>query len=215
MNITRLIIMAPIFLLSLAVHEAAHGKVADMLGDPTPRMNGRLTLNPIPHIDPFGLLALFVTQRIGWAKPVPINPSYFKDYRKGMMLVGLAGPLSNFVLAGFGTVLYHGLDKWYFNTGGKLANYFPGETLGIIVSMILGLVMVNIGLGIFNLIPFPPLDGSKILGGILPAKYHNLIAELEGGVGMVILIFLAVTGILGNLISPIIMFILKLLGLPF
>lgn len=98
-NLTSMLLTLPIVLLSLTVHEFAHALTANVLGDPTPRWQGRLTLNPLAHLDPIGTLVLILTRRFGWAKPVPINPAYFKDWRTGMALVGVSGPLSNVVLA--------------------------------------------------------------------------------------------------------------------
>ena len=151
-----LIISLPIILVTITIHEFAHAKVADMLGDPTPRMAGRLTLNPISHIDPIGFLMLIMV-RFGWAKPVPINPYNFSDPRRGSLLVSLAGPFSNFIFAFILARLYRLLPISY------------GDLLPAIISYT---IWINLALGVFNLIPVPPLDGSHVLEYFLP--YHQL-----------------------------------------
>src|SRR6056297_696116 len=105
-NIMELILVIPILLLSLSIHEYSHGYVSYLLGDPTPKANGRLTLNPLAHLDLMGSLVLIITRRIGWAKPVPINPRYYKNPRKGLMIVGIAGPGSNLVMAGIFAIIF-------------------------------------------------------------------------------------------------------------
>lgn len=142
-----LIITLPILLVSLTLHEYAHGKVADLLGDPTPRLAGRLTLNPIAHIDPIGLLMLIIV-RFGWAKPVPINPYNFRDARQGSLMVGLAGPLSNFLFAWVLAIIYRTI---------------PLGIESLWLSVLTYAIWINLALAIFNLIPIPPLDGSHIL----------------------------------------------------
>lgn len=151
-----LIISLPIILVTITIHEFAHAKVADMLGDPTPRMAGRLTLNPISHIDPIGFLMLIMV-RFGWAKPVPINPYNFSDPRRGSLLVSLAGPFSNFIFAFILARLYRFLPVFY------------GDLLPAIISYT---IWINLALGVFNLIPVPPLDGSHVLEYFLP--YHQM-----------------------------------------
>jgi len=140
-------------LFTISIHEYAHGQMADWLGDDTARRSGRLTLNPIRHIDPMGALCMLFL-RFGWAKPVPINPGRFKNRKRDTILVSLAGPISNLGLA---TLLI---------LASKL--YFPSNLYAI--DTMLFLIYVNLGLGFFNLLPLPPLDGSKILMSILPTK---------------------------------------------
>ncbi len=160
------------------------------------------------YIDPFGLLFLIVTQRFGWAKPVIVNPTYFKDQRKGMLLVGVAGPLSNLALAFIVSLiirLWFWIDPYLFfkvNTG--IMSSYPK----IIYDLILNMLYINTGLAIFNLLPVPPLDGSKILAGILPSKHTHIIDQLEGGLGMVILLFLMMTNMLSKILSPILGFVI-------
>lgn len=167
------ILALPLILPSIIIHEFCHGKMAEILGDPTAKASGRLSLNPIYHIDWLGLLMLVVVG-IGWAKPVPINPFYFRNFKKGMMLVGLAGPLSNLTIAWIlGTVFF------------KIFHLAPGFLATIIAIAI----QLNLVLAIFNLIPIPPLDGSRILMGILPDDYLSYLMQLEQ-MGFLILLFL-------------------------
>ena len=150
-------------LITLTVHEAAHALVAYYLGDPTAKIKGRLTLNPIAHLDAMGSLIFLATQRIGWGKPVPINPGNFKHPVRDSALTALAGPLSNFILAFFVAL------PWKY-----LGEYMYGTLLGEPILMILEMTFhVNIFLGVFNVFPFPPLDGSKILGLMIPKKFHR------------------------------------------
>ncbi|MDD4179918.1 MAG: site-2 protease family protein [Candidatus Margulisbacteria bacterium] len=146
-DLSFLIISLPILLIVITVHEFAHALVADRLGDPTPRLAGRLTLNPIAHIDPIGFLMLILV-RFGWAKPVPINPYNFRNPRQGNLLVSLAGPGSNFLFAWVLAIIFRNL---------------PLTTSNLVVQVISYAIWINLALGVFNLIPIPPLDGSHIL----------------------------------------------------
>jgi len=181
-NIQYLLISLPVILITISIHEFAHAKVADMLGDPTPRLAGRLTLNPISHIDPIGFLMLLLF-RFGWAKPVPINPYNFADSRRGSAVVGLAGPLSNFFTA------------WVLATAIK---FLPFSAMGagisdIILAVASYAIWINIALAVFNLIPIPPLDGSHILEAVLPAEQA---ASLQGMApyGFMILVMILLFG---------------------
>ncbi len=148
--------MVPV-LFSITFHEVSHGYVAYRLGDPTAKNAGRLTLNPIKHIDIVGLLVLMITRMIGWAKPVPVDYRYFKNPKKDMMWVSLAGPASNLGLAVVFAVIYKAFG------GMLMTSYLYPLSL-----MIQIMIKINVGLAIFNLIPIPPLDGSHILEGLLP-----------------------------------------------
>lgn len=172
-DISFLIISLPILLVTITIHEFAHALVADMLGDPTPRLAGRLTLNPISHIDPIGLLMLILV-RFGWAKPVPINPYNFSDPRRGSLLVSLAGPLSNFLFAWILAILYRNLPISYGEIGSAIISYT---------------IWINLALAVFNLIPIPPLDGSHILEYFLPAYRYAMMYRLQQ-YGFLILIFI-------------------------
>lgn len=177
----------PAVLIALVFHEYAHARVADHLGDPTPRYHNRLTLNPIHHIDPIGMLMLWIA-RFGWAKPVPINPRYFRgDRRRGVILVSVAGPLSNLVLAFLFMVLW----RWQLF-------YFANIHLSNLIFII---IQFNLIIAVFNLLPVPPLDGSKILAGVLPHRYDYIFAQLEQ-YGFLILLFLIFSGVLGRFLIP-------------
>ncbi|MFA5384627.1 MAG: site-2 protease family protein [Eubacteriales bacterium] len=179
-------IMLPAVVIGLTFHEYAHGWVADRLGDRTARYYGRLTINPVAHIDPIGLIMIFFAG-FGWAKPVPVNPlNLVGDMRRGMMLVSLAGPATNLVMAVLGAVLL-GLGGWKIPYGSEILNE---------------IILLNLVLAFFNLIPVPPLDGSKILAGLLPGRQEWLSA-IEN-YGMLILILLLFTGVVSFVIRPII-----------
>jgi len=185
-------LMAVVLLFSIIVHEVAHGYVALLNGDPTARMLGRITLNPVPHIDPIGtiilpLLLLMSHAGIlfGWAKPVPVNPLNYRNYRWGELAVSAAGPLSNLVLASFFSfVLRMGLE----NPGLMQLAYFG--------------VSINIFLALFNLVPIPPLDGSHILALALPRELARLYDHLQP-VGFILILILFYTGILSAILMPI------------
>jgi len=184
-------LMAVVLLFSIIIHEVAHGYVALLNGDPTARMLGRITLNPIPHIDPVGSillpLLLLISQSsflIGWAKPVPVNPLNFRNYRWGEFAVSAAGPVSNLVLAAiFSALLRLGLE----NPGLTQLAYYG--------------VSINIILALFNLIPIPPLDGSHILALVLPRELARLYSYLQP-VGFFLILILFYTGILGAILMP-------------
>ncbi|MBW2038622.1 MAG: site-2 protease family protein [Deltaproteobacteria bacterium] len=193
------ILVLPI-LLAVTLHEVAHGWVADRLGDPTPRLAGRLTLNPIKHLDLVGTLVFFFTRMIGWAKPVPVNPLNFKDPRRDMMWVALAGPVTNVLLAGVFAIAFRFLLQL------SLPN-FP-LLLKIFVPILLMLkvgVVINLGLAIFNIIPIPPLDGGRVLAGLLPPEKAETFAKVEP-YGFLILIFLIITQVVNFVVFPVIMF---------
>ena len=193
--IQQLIILAPPFLFALTLHELAHGYVAYQLGDPTAKNAGRLTLNPIKHIDPLGVIA-FVIMKIGWAKPVPVNPNYFKNPQKGMLLVALAGPGANVVLAIASAIL----TKFFI-----MLPVLPLFILQPLVSMLVASVWINIMFAVFNCLPIPPLDGSKVLMGLLPPSLVRSYIKLEP-FGFILLLVLFYTGIIPKFILPIIRF---------
>lgn len=201
-TIQSLVILLPTILMAVTVHEVAHGWMADRLGDHTARMQGRLTLNPIKHLDLMGTLAFFLTQMIGWAKPVPVNPYNFKNPRKDMVWVGLAGPAANFLLAALAAIVHHLLSAtpvWHLAKSNDSMT-FAVNPLCLISNLT---VRINIGLAIFNAIPVPPLDGSRILAGLLPANLAVLYGRTER-YGFLILILLLLTGMIDKFIFPII-----------
>jgi len=203
-TIFELMLLIPVLLFSLSLHEFSHGYVSYKLGDPTPKNQGRLTLNPIAHLDPMGSIVLLITRRFGWAKPVPINPNYYKNPRKGIMLVSLAGPFANFFLA----VVFALTARIviFFSSAGlyQLQQSGYGNLVQTIFVFFQLAVTINLALGFFNLLPVPPLDGSKILRGILPRSFDKYLRKLEGPYGMVLLLVLAYTGILWSIIGPLV-----------
>lgn len=156
----------------LTFHEYSHAKVADMLGDPTPRNRGRLTLNPLSHIDPLGFLMLLLV-RLGWAKPVPVNPIYFKDRRKGVLLVSIAGPLSGVVLALIVMLVM----------GTKAVDVF--SPIGRLLRTIYAYSLI---IAVFNLIPVYPLDGSRVLESLLPSQKAFALRQKQGQIQMIFLL---------------------------
>ena len=158
-------------LLCLVVHEVFHGLAAYRLGDPTAKLNHRLSLNPLRHLVHLGLL-MMATVGFGWAKPVPVDPRYFKNPKGGMAITALAGPASNFVMAYLSALVCSGVIA---------AMAVKGETAGLSIALEFFrlLLLLNIGLGIFNLIPFPPLDGSKVVAMFLPDRAYLRWMQLE------------------------------------
>jgi Zn-dependent protease len=202
-------IIALPFFLGITCHEVAHGYVSYLLGDPTAKQAGRLTLNPLKHLDPMGTLVLVLTQLIGWAKPVPINPNYYKDYRKGILYVSLAGPMANFVVMLFFAALLKALIGVAQSPSVESYEYILRPMINIAVAG----VFINSILGTFNLLPIPPLDGSKILACLLPGHLASKYMQLER-YGFIILILLAVTGGLGMILSPVAGFVQNMIIKP-
>jgi len=192
-DLPSLIANIPALMIGFAFHEFAHAWVADYLGDPTPRSQGRLTLNPIAHLDLFGTL-MALLYRFGWAKPVQINPHYFRgDPVRGRMYVSLAGPVMNLLVAFVSMII------WGFSV-----QFLQGSTWSPVVSQIsMAIVLMNLGLGIFNLIPIPPLDGFAVLGGLLPRHLARKLDFLEQ-YGMIILVIVLFTKVLGSILFPIV-----------
>ncbi|MEW5701139.1 MAG: site-2 protease family protein [Candidatus Zixiibacteriota bacterium] len=203
---TFLIIFLPVLLFSLTFHEAAHAWMAARLGDPTARLLGRLTLNPLPHLDIWGTLMLVLSGfRFGWAKPVPVDVRRFDNPKQGMFLTASAGPASNLLL---GFVCGLVMRVMIANGWGSGASAGLYHAFGQIVGM--GLIM-NLSLAFFNLIPLPPLDGSKILYGLAPAEWESGLWQLER-VGPMVLMLIIFVGFVAGF-SPIWMVVGPLVSL--
>lgn len=165
--------------LSLSLHEFSHAWMAYKMGDSTAADLGRLTLNPLKHLDPMGSLVFLLTRRIGWAKPVPINPARFshkRSMRFGMMMVSLAGPLSNILLAIVSYLSFLIVQTIFVLTHQSSA--MPSNTMsfvGVILELLFLMFWANLGLAVFNLLPMPPLDGYKVFGAVLPSNIYYRI----------------------------------------
>jgi Zn-dependent protease len=209
MDILILIIGIIGFAYAIILHEVSHGLVAERLGDPTARLMGRLTLNPVPHIDLLGTIIVPLIMYFsplhfifGWAKPVPVDPYNFKNPKKDLLLVSLAGPLTNLALAIILSIFFR-----------VLALMFPS---GALSALFYFLIAINVILAIFNLIPLGPLDGGKVLAGILPDKEARSFSIFLDRFGLILILFLIFPLFGGNslasiILSPILNFILKIL----
>ena len=187
MDLFDIVVHAIVLFTAIPVHEAAHAYVADKLGDPTAKYMGRLTLNPMAHFDLVGSVAMLVFG-IGWAKPVPINPLKFRDQKKGMAISAAAGPASNVIVAAISLAIAKII--WY-------ASYVTGvnTVISTLYTIFRSMCFINISLAIFNLIPIPPFDGSRIFNYFLPDKFYFKIMEYEQYImiGLLVVLF---TGIL-------------------
>ena len=192
-----LLLSAPGVLIAITFHEFAHGYAAYKLGDDTAKMEGRLSLNPLAHLDPIGTLMLLVAG-FGWGKPVHVNPRNYTrkmSMEKGEAIVSLAGPLMNFVLAIIFTLIYCAIFKF------ASFSFITSTVGGIIILLISSTISVNIGLGVFNLIPLPPLDGSKIIMPFLPYNAKQWFINNEQ-IFYIIFVLIWITGIAGTVITP-------------
>lgn len=199
-NLLSLVLSLPGVLIAITFHEFAHAFAAVKLGDETPKVQGRLSLNPLSHIDPIGIIML-IFAHIGWGKPVEINPRNFKgriSTSAAEAIVSVAGPLMNFILALVFSLIFAALTK------------FVPALNGIVAIIILDIIIINIGLGVFNLIPLPPLDGSKILAHFLPINARRWFVEHEN-IFYIAFIIIWLTPIASRITSPIINAILGFL----
>ncbi len=209
MNFQTIILIIPPVLLALTFHEFMHGWVANKLGDPTAKNMGRLTMNPLAHLDPIGTLMIIIVH-FGWAKPVPVNPNNLRDPKKDMVLISVAGPAANIALAFVSGILLRSLR-------GGLFSSVPMNVLQPLYNMVYFSLQINIALAFFNLIPIPPLDGSKILRGFLPYKYDHIADWLEqyGSfvlMGLIVFGMLTNVSIIGAFLSPFIRLFMSILG---
>ncbi|MDD5424134.1 MAG: site-2 protease family protein [Candidatus Omnitrophica bacterium] len=203
-NIVSLIISIPIFIFAMVIHEVAHGWVAYKLGDPTAKYSGRLTLNPISHIDPLGtillpILLIMMNSPVvfGWAKPVPINFLGLRNPKRDIMTVGLAGPMANIIFAFILAAVFR---------------LFPVLHAPVISDIFFGSILVNLVLAAFNLIPIPPLDGSRILFGLLPRDLAAKYMSIER-YGFIILYILIWMGFLDNFVNPLVVILARIIGI--
>ena len=191
-QLISLLFSLPCVLIAITFHEVAHGYAANRLGDPTAAALGRLTLNPLKHLDPIGTICMLLFH-FGWARPVPINTRYFKKPRRDMAIVALAGPLTNIALAFLGVLLYHIVGAiaagWYMTS-----NSFARTAVSLTVLFLNNFLRLNASFAIFNLIPIPPLDGSRLLSLILPPKWAFKLIEYERWIalGMLVLLYIGV-----------------------
>lgn len=215
LNPGKILIWFVIFLLSLTVHECAHAFAAEKSGDPTGRYLGRITLNPIPHIDILGTVIFPLiaytsgAMMFGWAKPVPFNPMNLRDRRWGEIFIALAGPLSNILLV----ILFMIIGKLVVSDSRILAYGLYYENDDPVVMLISTGIKLNIVLAVFNLIPIPPLDGHHVLRNLLPDSLAEAYAQIPDMVGFAVLLLLIYLGVTGMLIRPVLSLVFTVLAL--
>ncbi|MCK4889430.1 MAG: site-2 protease family protein [Candidatus Aminicenantes bacterium] len=211
-NILTIAIQLLVILLALSVHESAHAWMAERFGDPTGRLQGRISLNPIAHIDPIGtiifpvMLAIIGAPVFGWAKPVQVNPFNLRNPRKDSIYIAAAGPVSNIIMAIGGIVVFIILKQ----AGIVGSIYVTSRSAEAITILLLNLILINIFLAIFNLLPVPPLDGSRILEGVLEGEALRTFKKIEP-YGFFILMAVIYLGVFDLIARPVINFIMKIL----
>jgi Zn-dependent protease len=201
MNLATLLLIAPPILIALTFHECAHAYAAYRYGDDTAKQLGRLSLNPLRHLDPLGTIMIFLVH-FGWAKPVPVNPYRLRNPRKDMLWISAAGPLANMLLA-----LASGLLLRFLFAMGGTPDHHTGTAMGLFIFMVVMSLQINLALAVFNILPIAPLDGSKILAGLLPVGFGKFIRVLERYgpfilIGIIIIGRVTEVSILGGLIWP-------------
>ncbi len=197
LDLDTLIYVVPAIIITVTLHELAHGWVSYKFGDPTPKLDGRLSLNPLHHLDPIGTIALLLVG-FGWAKPVHIDPRYYKDAKTGIVWTAFAGPLMNFIIAFVAIFLFNLLLK-------VPVSIFSSEIMTRIFIYLIYLMqytaLISLGQAIFNLIPLPPLDGSKILYGVLPDSVYFNIMKYENWLSLILFLVLFSGVLNGPLVS--------------
>ena len=188
LDFSTMIYRIPALLFAISIHEYAHAQCADSMGDKTPRLMGRLTFNPMAHLDPIGAL-LLVLVGFGWAKPVAINSANFRNRREGIIKVSLAGPAANLFLCFLAAVISAAMTKFGLISDG-------------VYKFLLWMQLYNVWFAFFNLLPIPPLDGSNLLSELLPPKQAYKFDDIVGRHGFYILLFLVFTGIISMIINP-------------
>jgi Zn-dependent protease len=197
-------------LLAVTMHEVAHGFIAEKFGDPTARLLGRLTLNPLKHLDPIGTIALLVFG-FGWARPVPVNPNNLRNARRDMIWVSLAGPLTNLGLALFCALLLHGVVFVVSSLSPESQALQMIKPVGLMAAF--GLY-INVILGLFNLLPVPPLDGGRVLSSLLPERQALVLRKVEP-FGLILIVFLIFgTSIWRSVFGPIVFSVVSMLAGP-
>jgi Zn-dependent protease len=200
---------------AIILHEISHGVAALAFGDDTAKRSGRLTLNPIPHIDPFGSIilpalgAISGLPVIGWAKPVPVNPARMRHPRRDIVFVSLAGPTTNFVLMAIAAVAAR---AEYRSNNGILGGAIDTSTSNLLLEITFFFAVVNLLLGIFNLLPIPPLDGGRVLTAVLPRGPALALGKLEGLGFVLVLLVVMNSSIVGRLVRPLLQFFLGIGG---
>ena len=192
-------ILIPAILIAITIHEFSHGYIAYKCGDPTAKLSGRLTLNPIPHFDLIGTTMLFLVG-FGWAKPVPVNFMNLNNPKRDIVLVAAAGPASNFILAFLLAKIFTFFNIGYVN---------PQSWVGVFAKLMIATIQINIVLAWFNLLPLYPLDGFRILSGLLPYRYNNIISFLEYYgpflfIGIILFSYLTGMRIIGAVLFPLV-----------
>ena len=197
LDLNTLIYVVPAIIITVTLHELAHGWVSYKFGDPTPKLDGRLSLNPLRHLDPIGTIALLLVG-FGWAKPVHIDPRYYKDAKTGIVWTAFAGPLMNFIIAFAAIFLYNLLLKVPVSI---FSSKIMIQIFIYLVVLMQYIALISLGQAIFNLIPLPPLDGSKILYGVLPDSVYFNIMKYENWLSLILFLVLFSGVLNGPLVS--------------